>query len=635
MKKAQVFKKIIRPFARLFVGEDRSLYGRLQEEKSLPPAKLLWRRFLRSKSAVVASLILLFLFAFVFIAPLFFPMDVNHTDALQQNVPPGYDLLSLPKDLSWQIDSVNGFSDFTVGLGKDGKVRVWGESKDRLSGVDVKKLPREVAEGRVAFVAGGKDHAVALLETGKVVCWGDNSCGQYGDVAIHGGVLMPDRVRAGLVAAEVSQVVCGYQVSAVVTKRGELYAWGNGNAVRNLAQLTEDERVRETGVEKAAFCNSLLVLTLKDGSLYTGGEHFTSVVSSTGFRGEDLEGYLKDRRVVDIAASGKCVAVLLSDGEVVVTGIFEYAEDELPTIVKGERVRSLAAGTRHFIAVTKSGNAYAWGENNYGQCNVAGKGKTYAAYAGSMQTYLVDEEGELVQKTGLKGYLMGTDGRGRDVFTRIVHGGKTTMTIGGVAVILSTLIALIVGCTAGYFGGWVDTLLMRVTEIFSSIPFLPFAMLLSTLLRNFAMSEKVRIFIMMLILGALSWTGLARVLRAQMLAEREKEFVTAAKALGVKEGRIAFRHVLPNVLSVALVSVTLSFASCLLTESSLSYLGFGVQQPNPTWGNMLTGANSSLVIQNYWWQWLFPALFLSVATVCINVVGDGLREALDGKNAKE
>ena len=170
---------------------------------------------------------------------------------------------------------------------------------------------------------------------------------------------------------------------------------------------------------------------------------------------------------------------------------------------------------------------------------------------------------------------------------------------------------------------------MRVTEIFSSIPFLPFAMLLSQIIKNYNVGERTRIFIIMLILGALSWTGLARMIRGQVLAEREKEFVLAARALGVKERKIAFRHVLLNVVSVVIVSMTLDFAGCLLTESSLSYLGFGVQQPRPTWGNMLTGSNNSVVIQNYWWQWLFPALFLSIATICVNVVGDGLRDALD------
>ena len=146
------------------------------------------------------------------------------------------------------------------------------------------------------------------------------------------------------------------------------------------------------------------------------------------------------------------------------------------------------------------------------------------------------------------------------------------------------------------------------------------------------LSQTMRIFIIMVILGLLSWTGLAHMIRGQVLAEREKEFVTAAKAMGVKEGRIAFKHILPNVI---LVSVTLDFAGCLLTESSLSYLGFGVQQPNPTWGNMLYGANNSIVIQNYWWQWLFPSLFLAIATISINIIGDTLRDVLDPRSSQE
>ena len=192
-----------------------------------------------------------------------------------------------------------------------------------------------------------------------------------------------------------------------------------------------------------------------------------------------------------------------------------------------------------------------------------------------------------------------------------------------------------IGCISGYFGGWVDMLLMRITEICSSIPFLPFAMMLSYIIRNYPIGDTMRIVIIMIILGLLSWTGLARMIRGQVLAEREKEFVTAAKSMGVKEGRIAFKHILPNVISIILVNVTLDFAGCMLTESSLSYLGFGVQQPQPTWGNMLYGANNSIVIQNYWWQWVFPAIFLAIATISINIIGDTLRDVLDPKSSQE
>ena len=136
----------------------------------------------------------------------------------------------------------------------------------------------------------------------------------------------------------------------------------------------------------------------------------------------------------------------------------------------------------------------------------------------------------------------------------------------------------------------------------------------------------------MIILGLLSWTGLAKLVRGQILAEREKEFVVAAQSMGVKESRIAFKHILPNVISVIIVSLTLDFASCMLTESSLSYLGFGVKLPRPTWGNMLDGCRNSIVIQHFAWRWVFPALFLAITVICINIIGDTLRDILDPKS---
>ena len=209
------------------------------------------------------------------------------------------------------------------------------------------------------------------------------------------------------------------------------------------------------------------------------------------------------------------------------------------------------------------------------------------------------------------------------------------MTIGAVAVIISSIIGIIVGCLSGYFGGKVDIILMRVMEGFSAIPFLPFALVLSAVMAQWTLSETARIFIIMCILGVLSWTGLARLVRGQVLAVRESEYVTAAQSMGVKAYKIAFKHILPNVISVILVNLTLSFATCMLTESTLSYLGFGVNYPKPTWGNMLNGANNATVIKNFWWQWVFTSAFLAATTICINIVGDTLRDVMDPKSSVE
>lgn len=598
------------------------------ESRIETPSKLVVAAFFRKKTAVLALVLLVALFAFVFIAPLFTPMDINYTDPMQQNLPPAYSLRAVPNQLKNSVKNIDGFSGFTMGLSKNGDVFVWGSAKDKLYKTDMKALPKELATEGAAFLAVGKDHALAITKSGKLVGWGDKSCGQYGFEPVLNALPTPSELMAGIDPQFVASLVCGYQTSALVTKDGRVFVWGNTNIARNLAEIAALENV-----ERVVFTASSAVAILKDGSFTTGRERvFSAAVSEKVGRISSLDFYVTGRKVQEIATTNKCVALLLDGGELVVSGVFENGEDELPVLQAGEYFVSLDGGSRHFVGVTNLGNAYAWGHNAYGQCNVAQDGNAARAFAGALQTYVVDGDGKITQSVGLKGYLMGTDGRGRDVFSRIVHGGKMTMTIGAVAVLVSSVIAILVGCTAGYFGGMVDTVLMRITEIFSSIPFLPFAMLLSQIIKHYNIGETMRIFIIMLILGALSWTGLARMIRGQVLAEREKEFVVAAKAMGVKESTIAFKHVLPNIVSVILVSMTLDFAGCLLTESSLSYLGFGVQQPQPTWGNMLNGCNNSTVIQNYWWQWLFPSLFLSLAVICINVVGDALRDALDPKN---
>lgn len=614
-----IVKRLLRWGKRTVIGAEK-----IQNAKAESPSALIRQAFFQKKGAVAALVLWLALFLFVFIAPSFIKLDINDTDPLSQNLSPGYGLTRVPRGLKKQIQKIDGFAGFTVGLNLDGEVFVWGDSKEKLGKMDLKNIPQEVLDEGAVEIGAGKDHILAITKTGKLVGWGDKSCGQYGYESVLGALPMPAFLQSGVEVESIAGLSCGYQASALVFKDGTVCVWGNENAVYNLRDFTNAQDIK-----KIVFTSTAIVGITHKGALL-GGERFHSADSNIAGRIEDINEYLGGKKVVDVTATNKCIALILDNGELIISGAAEHGERTLPTLLDGEYFTSIDGGTRHFVGVTNLGNAYAWGYNAYGQCDMAKQKPATHAFAGAQQSYLVDN-GKLVLRAGLKGYLMGTDGRGRDVFARIVHGGKTTMTIGGVAVIVSSVIAILVGVTAGFFGGVVDTLLMRITEIFSSIPFLPFAMLLSQIIKNYNLTETTRIFIIMLILGALSWTGLARMIRGQVLAEREKEFVAGARALGVKESKIAFKHVLPNIASVILVSMTLDFAGCLLTESSLSYLGFGVQQPRPTWGNMLTGANSSIVIQNYWWQWLFPALFLSLATICINVVGDALRDAIEPK----
>ena len=638
--KSGFFGTLARWGKRMFFGASRELTDeeKFAVEKLESPSVMAVKAFFRRPLAVIALVVLVSLFLFVFIGPLIVPMDLTYTDQLQANLAPNYSFMKVPEELAGNVRDINGFGGFTVGVSNDNKLYIWGNTFNNLSNADYGAIPQVVVDEGAAFASAGSDHIIAITTTGKIVGWGNGNNGQFGYVKNETDpyLQMPEAFITGTIDPnEVRQLISGYQCSALVMKDGRMYVWGNLNSQLSLKEMSQ--KFTE-GVQKVAFSNYYGIMLMQDGTV-SGGQSLTfnmvSAYSTAEGDIKNLRTFLSDKKAVDIAATNNCYAIVLEDGGIVAFGAAEYGEKNVPAAPEGEKYVSIMGGTRHFVATTDKGTVVSWGHDDYGQVSGVQGDEAAKVYTGAKQTYIVNEENEVVDKAGFKGYLMGTDDRGRDIFTRIIHGGKMTMTIGAVAVIVSTIIAIIVGCLSGYFGGWVDMLLMRITEIFASIPFLPFAMMLSYVIRTMPIGETTRIFIIMVILGLLSWTGLARMIRAQVLAEREKEFVIAAQSMGVKESRIAFKHILPNVVSVILVSVTLDFAGCLLTESSLSYLGFGVQQPQPTWGNMLYGANNSIVIQNYWWQWVFPAIFLAIATISINVIGDTMRDVLDPKSSQE
>lgn len=616
----------------------------LEDERYDSPGKLAVKRFFRKPLATAALIILICMFLFVFIGPMFSPVDLTETgsEMLHTNVAPTMSLMKLPDDMKDGAVDISSRGTFTIGVSTDGNVYMWGyypSTSDPRT--NVMNIPAEVQNSKIVHVAAGSDHCVAISEDGHVYCWGAYDNGQYG----HDGSMIasarqqPDELIDGTIdASQVRQLVAGNQVTAILMEDGTIYAWGNdGLNATNLSSVIKHGK-QESKLVKLAFTNDGLYGIDENGAFVAGKSTKFNSITVTNEDGTksvvDIYEYIGERKIVDIAATGSAVALVTDDGELIVAGM----KDAIPVIPEGDSIKTVSGGTRHFSLVTEQGRAYAWGQNYRNQCEVPDslteEGAVDVVFSSGFQNYAY-KDGQFVDSWGLKGYLMGTDEMGRDVFNRIMNGGKMTMTIGAVAVIVSTIIGIIIGCISGYFGGAVDLLLMRVTEIFSAIPFLPFALVLSAILQASNLKEDTRIFIIMIILGALSWTGLAKLIRGQILAEREKEYVTAARSMGVGEKKIAFKHILPNIISVILVSITLDFATCMLTESSLSYLGFGVQLPRPTWGNMLDGSRNAIVIQNYWWRWVFPALFLSIVVICINIIGDTLRDVLDPKSEVE
>jgi peptide/nickel transport system permease protein len=649
-KKKGFFATIGGWFKRAFFGGSKVLADELEEEhpdmsveEIVSPFKQIVRGFFERKIAVVAVCVVLAMFLLVLIGPLFMPKyKDSYSEVTQQNATPTMKLMSVPDELKNDIKMIDGFGAFSVGLSNSGKVFIWGSTQIETTGIDISKIPEEVLNDKIAWVAAGIDHVVAISEEGKVYCWGYNKLGQYGyfdpeDPQNENILPEPDELLNGTIdVAHIKKVACGYQASAILMDDGKVYLWGNKHTYANLEQFAL--RFGEGGLQDIDFTMNYVVgIPSKGDSIYTGLRNLydkyrtnlnTKTVKSKEFR--------NGRKLVALTATSNNICIELDDGSLCFTGDFPRAAVLMPKLQEGETIVQMVSGAHHYTALTSKGRVLSWGSDVMDQTQVP-KDLTGVkkVFAGAFQSYAVNESDDLAGAWGLKGYLFGTDGHGADIFSRIIQGGKMTMTIGAVAVIISTIIGIIVGCISGYFGGKVDLILMRVTEIFAAIPFLPFALILSAIMAQSDISENEKIYILMLILGFLTWTGLARMVRGQVLQARENEYVTAAKAMGVKEGAIAFKHILPNIVSIIFVTLTLDFATCMLTESSLSYLGFGVTYPRPTWGNMLNGANNATIIKNYWWQWVFTSLFLAITCICINIVGDTLRDVMDPKSDRD
>lgn len=230
-------------------------------------------------------------------------------------------------------------------------------------------------------------------------------------------------------------------------------------------------------------------------------------------------------------------------------------------------------------------------------------------------------------------HLLGTDDMGRDVLARILYAGRVSLTVGFLATFVSLVFGLIIGGVSGYYGGMLDNVLMRLADLFLSFPTLFVLILLSALLRetklNFLRSGMLPV---VFVIAILSWMALARLVRASFLSLREEEFVQAARAMGASNLRIIVRHILPNSLSAIIVNSTLFVAYSIITESGLSYLGFGVQPPTPSWGNMLNRAQIYVYIAP--WLGIFPGLMIFLTVIAINYIGDGLRDALDPRTIR-
>ncbi len=230
-----------------------------------------------------------------------------------------------------------------------------------------------------------------------------------------------------------------------------------------------------------------------------------------------------------------------------------------------------------------------------------------------------------------KAHWIGTDRNGMDMLTRLMYGGRISLMIGFVVIFIETVIGVVLGGVSGYFGGWIDNLIMRIVDIFYCIPSMPLMIILGSAMDGMRLDPQLRMLYLMLLLGFLGWAGVARLVRGQILSLREQEFMTATEACGIAPYKRIFKHLIPNVMPQLIVYMTMGRCSTFSIEATLAVLGLGVRFPFASWGNIINDVNDTFVLTNYWFIWIPAGVLLLITVLAFNIVGDGLRDAFDPK----
>lgn len=607
----KALKSFGKTLASLFTfGKKEEPVFNLSEEAILSPTRVIIKNFKRNKLAMFGLVWFILMILVVFGGSALLPIDLYETEPVLRNTQPGTGYTKVPTELNTVgVETISTGITYSVALGSNGDVYTWGVDVN-----DVLSVPKTIAAENLTKIVSGDRHALALTAGGKVYAWGNNNFNQ---------AEVPYEINNVLQLETAVDIIAGDQYSAILTNKGKLYAWGSTLATR--LDIVPSEF--QGNIKKAVASSFNILLLDNNGKVGIMGQNGTPLETA-------MPEYLKDGSVqlVDLTVTLRTAAGIDKNGKLYVWGENFNELLELPEGIENAKITQVVAGRAHFMALDENGKLYAWGSNKYKQATIPSvlqNEKVRYISAGFYQSYAVTESGK-VYGWGNNGFLLGSDEFGRDLALRLLHGGRVSMTVGAVAVLISTIIGLIIGLISGFYGKWVDNLLMRFAEVVSSFPFLPLAITLSSFLQGY-LTQTQKLMMIMIILGVISWPGLARLIRGQILAEREKDFVLAARALGIKSNVIILRHILPNIINIVIVSMTLSYAGSLLTEAGLSFLGFGVVPPSPSWGNMLNGAQQSSVIQLYWWRWILPAVCVLIAALSVNIVGDGLRDAMDPK----
>jgi peptide/nickel transport system permease protein len=549
--------------------------------KSLSPGMLVFKRFIRNKLAVVGLAILFFMFTFSFLGPLFSPHG-------QTQVFTG--LGSMYKDYAGAI--YNEELRYTVA------------QDESFTNADRAQFLLALGKGEETFTVGNDIYYFTTLSDGthRIMQLDPIAEELLGNVNPVNGTTLPDGFIEAYETAkdqdEDSFVLDGVIYRITQRLKAKVISTEHNVAFATLKIYDPYNQEDEETIDSFAF-------------RLAAEEAITENESTFSFNNQDFTLDYGEGQITIIDNSGEEYAAV---SNIIVNPL---DQNEFLSVDYKSTIRDAIRNNEEETTFTENGETVEYTINRVNQ------------------NYYIRRETptELIRQYERPSaeHPLGLDNNGMDVMTRLMYGGRVSLLVGFVVVIIEIAIGVIIGGISGYFGGAVDTALMRFVDLFNSIPFYPVVIIFGSVMDTLEVEPMARIFLLMGGLGILGWTGVARVVRGQILSLREQDFMVAAEATGIRTSRRIFRHLVPNVMPLLIVSATAGLGGIIISEATLGFLGLGVKYPLASWGSIINVSSDAYVMTNFWFMWIPAGLLILLTVLGFNFVGDGLRDAFDPK----
>lgn len=553
-----------------------------QRVRVLSPGMLVTKRFLRNHLALVGLIIIVSMFAFSFIGGVLSPYGEREVFRTYETALKDYAGASVNKE--YQFTDLEG-KEFPA-LAKADMILAINKKSDSFTSGNVLYTLIKESEGLYRIVQ--------LKEAGSVMTVkGITSFNQTGDVAFTDSI--KEACSTAIAANEQSFEVDG--ITYVITKNGKI----------DLISTAEEISIATTMIFNTYEESTNLTSTFKVEAQKAIAQKQTSF---------EADGLTYSLKIMDN------VALFSLDGK-------EYAS------ASEYSIKAIASDV--FLSIDFKlalEQAIKNNETKLEFTNESGEVEHYVIERNNTQYTVRREMSTQVNNTYESPsweHWLGTDGNGMDVMTRLMYGGRISLLIGFVVVILEIVLGIIIGGVSGYFGGWIDTLCMRMVDVFNCIPSMPLYIILGAIMDFMKINPSIRIYFLCIVLGILTWPKVARMVRGQILSLREQEFMIATEATGIRTSKRIFKHLIPNVIPQIVVMATMGLGDVILMEATLSFFGLGVKYPYASWGNIVNAVNDVYVMTNFWFIWIPAGLLILITVLGFNFIGDGLRDAFDPK----